>query len=135
MFKETYQFFGEELVCHVLTTNSFFAQEKDSYTYMRSLTTKAGYKYLRIDTTGQIGFPDILILKEKDYCLIEAKRLDNKKLVVLEDNLKWQYGQVAFAVRSFTLNLSYVLAVCKENKLAFIGQEQTICQLKRTILT
>jgi len=133
VFSDTYSFFDIELVCFSIETSSMFKVEKDSYTYLKRLSTTNGYKYYRIDTAGQIGFPDILLLKEREYCLIEVKRLENKNLVSLEDNLKWQYGQIAFALRSFKLNLDYLLAVCKENKLAFIGKENTVCHLKKSL--
>lgn len=135
MFLTNYTLFGAELVSWTIETNSSFVLEKDAYSYLKKVSTSSGYKYLRIDTVAQIGFPDILILKADTYCLIEAKRLERKNLEELENDLKWQYGQIAFAVRAFMLDLSYVLVVCKENKLAVIGKERTICHLKKTIRT
>jgi len=133
MFEKNYNFFGVELDCQVLTFSSTFHKESDAYAYLKKISTAAGYKYTRIETVNQIGFPDIILLKGERYFLIEAKRLDKKNLTSLEDDLKWQFGQIAFAVRSVTLELSYALVVCKDNKLAIIGQEQTLCRLKNSL--
>ena len=131
MFKPAYELFGLELVCSVIETSSNFKSEKDSYSYIKKLATSNGWKYARIDTVDQIGFPDILILREDDYYLFEAKKLKQKTLVSLEDSLEWQFGQLAFAVRAFTLKLSYAITVCYENKLAIIGREQLLCKMQQ----
>lgn len=76
-----------------------------------------------METQGQDGFPDILMLRGPEYLLIESKRLKTKKLVTIEDNLKFEFGQLPFAKRAFTLNLSYLLVVVKHNTIAFIGDK------------
>lgn len=133
MFSERYQFFDMELVSWEIETNSNFRLERDAYSYLKTLSTTNGYRYIRIETEGQQGFPDILLLRKKEYLLIEAKRLNKTKLVKIEDDLKWQFGQIAFAVRSFRLDMEYVIAVCKYNNLVFIGQEPTICRMQERI--
>ena len=134
MFNEQYTLFDEvELVCWQLETSSTFVLENDSYAYIKRLSSANGYRYLRVDTVGQMGFPDILMLRGEEYLLNEAKRLEKKRLCRIEDDLKWQFGQLAFALRAFTLGESYVISVCKQNKLAMIGQEQLICHLQKRI--
>lgn len=130
MFNTRYSLLGVDLVCDILHTKSTFRLEKDSYDFLKRITTNAGYKYSRIETIGQDGFPDVLIMKQDEYCMIEAKRLKKKRLVRLEDDLEWQFGQIGFAVRALTTGLNYVLVVCKDSTLAIIGQEQTLCRLK-----
>ena len=134
MFNSRYTILGVDLVCEELQTKSMFRLEKDVYDYLKRITTAAEYKYSRIETVGQDGFPDILIMKNHEYCLIEAKRLKKKRLVILEDDLEWQFGQIGFAVRALTTGLDYVLAVCKNNTIALIGKENTLCRLRRNQL-
>lgn len=133
MFEESYNLFGEELFCHVIKSNSPFNYEADSYTYIKKMSSKGGYKYLRIDTVDQIGFPDILLMKRSEYCMIEAKRLNKIHLVNLEKDLSWQFGQVAFAVRAIKLGLDYAIAVCKDYNLAIIAKERTLCNLRNNL--
>jgi len=121
MFNSTYNFFGHELVCLYLGTNSCFRLEKHSYTYIKKMFNT--WKFHRIETDNQDGFPDILMFKQDRYLLIEAKRLKKKKLNKLEDDLTWQFGQLGFAKRAFTKNLSYIIVVVKDNQIAFIGDK------------
>lgn len=97
-----------------------FSNEKKLTDYLKKLTQKAGWKYLRVDTANQMGFPDILLLKQKTYWQIEAKILRKKQLVSLEDDIKWQYGQIGYMKRALTLNLNYMLVVAKDNSIVFI---------------
>lgn len=121
MFNKTYNFFGHELVCKDYETSSWFKLETDGYKCIKK--TFSDFKYHRIDTVDQKGFPDILLLKGSEYLLIEGKRLKKKKLVKLEDDLTWQYGQLGFAKRAFTLGLTYMIFVVKNNHIAMIGEE------------
>jgi hypothetical protein len=134
MFLTNYNLLGEDLVCETYCTKSSFTKEKDSYIFIKKNFEDKGYRYVRVDTVNQIGFPDILLLKREIYLLIEAKRLKKKGLSIIEDDLEWQFGQLAFAVRSFTSGVNYAISVCKDNKIAFIGKEKEICRI-RDILT
>jgi len=133
MFEESYTMLGIELAVKEVTVGSFFRLESDIYNYLKRTTTSGGYKYQRMETVDQDGFPDVLLFKQEEYCLIEAKRLQKKFLASLEDDLKWQFGQIGFAVRCFTLNMDYLLVVGKANKLAFIGQEQSLWKMTRNL--
>lgn len=133
MFANRYEMLGMELVVVSLTTGSNFQLETKIYDYLKAKLTANDYKYYRIDTKAQMGFPDVLALKGDSYCLIEAKRLKKSKLVSLEDDLEWQFGQIAFAIRAFSLDLNYLIAVGKGSSLAFIGKEKMICQIKGTL--
>lgn len=132
MFADRYEMLGVELVVVRLATSSNFKLETKVYDCLKSKLTGKGYNYYRIDTKAQMGFPDILALKGDSYCLIEAKILKKAKLVSLEDDLEWQFGQIAFALRAFSLDLNYLIAVGKGSSLVLIGKEKTIC---RDILT
>lgn len=133
MFQKRYDLMSLGLIVEVIDISFKFRLEIDIYAYIKRLTQLAGFKYHRIDTVNQQGFPDILLLKNDDYCLIEAKMLKKKKLVSLEDDLEWQFGQIAYAVRAVTLEHDYLLAVGRHNKLALIGQEQTLCRLRKNL--
>lgn len=119
MFKPTYNFFGHELDCTVRHTSKAFKLEvKDMYPWLKIAFSK--WKWHRIDTVNQIGFPDILLLQGGRYRLIEAKILKKKQLNTIEDDLVFQPGQIPFMKRSLTLNLDYILVVAKDNQIAFI---------------
>lgn len=134
MFLNSYNLFGEELHCLTWQCSSKFKLEADSYTYLKRKANNAGTRYIRVDTVNQIGFPDILLLRQDEYCMIEVKRLKRKKLVSLENNLDWQYGQVAFALRAIKLKESYALAVVVDNTLALISKERTLCLIQSKLL-
>lgn len=121
-------FFGHNLTCIVHQTNCHFKTETRSYIYLKQLFK--GWKFNRIDTQRQQGFPDCLILKEDRYLLLECKQLKRKKLVSLEDNLTWQFGQLSFAERAFEHRLTYLITVAKGNEMAFIGKAECLKQIK-----
>ena len=120
VFQSTYQLLGMELACNIVQVPTPFKLEKDTYTYIRSRSVENGWKFLRIDTIDQIGYPDISIFREDTYNLIECKLLRKKQLASIEDDLHFEFGQLQFAVRAIKLNLNYTLAVGKGNQLAFI---------------
>lgn len=120
MFKDNYIFFGHSVDCLTIETNTTFKLEvPDMYPWLK--TKFNTWKFQRIDTTNQIGFPDILLLKKDKYVLMEAKILKKKTLNSIEDDLTYQFGQLAFMKRSLTLGLSYILVVGKGNLISFIG--------------
>lgn len=120
IFKPNYIFFGHSVDCLTIETNTTFKLEvPDMYPWLK--TKFNTWKFQRIDTTNQIGFPDILILKKERYGLMEAKILKKKSLNSIEDDLTYQFGQLAFMQRSLTLGLSYMLVVGKGNLISFIG--------------
>jgi hypothetical protein len=112
--------FDSPLVCKVVQTSGEFPLESKVYAYLKTLTRQDHWKFLRVDTTDQKGFPDILLLKQRTYWQIEAKLLKKKQLVSLEDDLHWQFGQVGYMKRALTLNLNYMLVVAKDTSIAFI---------------
>lgn len=119
-FQKQYVCLDAVVVCEVLHTTTAFSKERDIYKIIQRLSQAAGWKFIRVDTESQMGFPDVLLLKKDTYWQIEAKQLKNKKLVSLEDNLQWEFGQIAYMTRSIALGLNYMLAVSKGNQLAFI---------------
>jgi hypothetical protein len=126
-FKQSYIFFGHSVDCLTIETNTTFKLEvPDMYPYLKKYCNT--WKFQRIDTTNQIGFPDILLLKKGDYVLMEAKILKKKQLNSIEDDLKFEFGQIAFMKRSLTLGLSYILVVAKGNLISFIGDRVCLDQ-------
>jgi hypothetical protein len=120
IFQPNYSFFGNNVRCVVVETNKRFKLEvPDVYPWVKEYYK--GWKFLRTETPDQRGMPDLLLLQGDKYLMIEAKVLKQKKLVKLEDNLTWQFGQIAFMKRALTLGLSYKLVVAKDNLIAFIG--------------
>lgn len=111
---------GSVVECVVLQTATEFNKEVKVTDFIKRVSQKSGWKCLKIDTTGQIGFPDNLLLKRATYWQIEAKLLKKKKLVSIEDDLRYQFGQIAYMKRAFTLGLNYMLVVGKGHKIAFI---------------
>lgn len=97
--------------------------ETGVYEEIKRRANKFGWRYLRVDTTDQKGFPDILLLRKGEYWLIEGKLLKKKKLSSISDDIHWQFGQQAVMKRSITLNLNYMLAVGKGREVAFIKGE------------
>ena len=119
-FQDQYTLLNSVAECRVISSATEFSLEKQLTNFLSRLTRKAGWKYLRIDTTDQQGFPDILLLKRDTYWQIEAKLLKKKRLVSLENDLRYEFGQVAYMKRAFTLGLNYMLVVSKGSKIAFI---------------
>ena len=107
-------------VCTTLNTVATFSKEPKIHTVLKVLTRKKYWKYCRIETVNQIGMPDALLLRGDTYWLVEAKILKKKQLVSLENDLVWQFGQIAFMQKSLKNKLNYMLAVGKDNMLALI---------------
>jgi hypothetical protein len=121
MFKSSYDVFGRTVVCNVIQTTVRLKNERpETYNYLKKLTRKYGWKYYQIETLSQDGFPDILILRDDEYWMIEVKYLKRKTLKSIADDLEWQFGQLAVLNRSIVANLNYMLCVAKGDTLAFI---------------
>lgn len=122
MFLSSYTFFNSTVVCRTFDTAVEFDKETKIYTFLKNRASKLNWHYSRIDTDGQIGFPDILLLKKSTYWQIEAKLLKKKSLKNIQDDLRWQFGQLAYMKQALTLGLNYMLVVSKNNTIAFIMQ-------------
>lgn len=109
------------VVCkHVKTAKEFKLEVKDMYPYIKAQAQKFGWKYMRVETSDQDGFPDILLVRGSEYWFIEAKILKKKALVSLLDDLNWQFGQIGFMKRALTKRLRYILAVAKGKEIVYI---------------
>ena len=120
MFRNSYQFFGETVTCLSRQVTVNFTNETKLTDYLKKISRKNFWKYTKVDTIDQAGFPDILLLRQDEYWQIEAKILRRKKLVSLKDNLKWQFGQIGYMTNALTRNLNYLLIVAKNSHVAFI---------------
>jgi len=121
MFAEEYLFLENTVVtCKSLRVTTRFLKEDKMYEYINKIASKERWKVLRIDTTRKMGFPDLLLLRGPKYWQIEAKLLKKKNLISIEDDLHWQFGQLAYMQRALTINLNYILTVAKDNTIAFI---------------
>jgi hypothetical protein len=121
MFKQEYDFFGHKLACWYMTVGTTFTLELKSYPFIKKVWNARGYKAIRMETSHPDGFPDFLIIKGKEYILMEVKVLKKKQLKVLEDDLVWQFGQLPYMKRSLSQGFNYILTVVKDNQLAYIG--------------
>lgn len=97
--------------------------ETELYPYIKNTVQANGYMYNRIETPAQDGVPDILITQGMSYSWIEVKRLTKPKLQVVEDDLKWQFGQLGFLKRCAHSKTAYVLAVVKQDNLCLLHSE------------
>ncbi len=120
VFQPNYTLFGMELTCNIVSAPNPFKLERQTYHFIRKHSVEDYWKVLRIDTTDQIGYPDLSLYKEQSYNLIECKLLKKKNLVSIEDDISFEFGQFPFMVRALKLKLNYTLAVAKGNQLAFI---------------
>lgn len=118
-FNKTYDFFGVPLVCNVLRTSGTFALETDIYKFINKRTRNDAL-FKRVETTLQDGFPDIALFRGVEFLLIECKLLRKKRLVSVQDDLTFEYGQLPFMFNAVELKLNYALTVAKGNELAFI---------------
>ena len=123
VFQPTYNLFGHELTCKTIQVGSAFILERNVDHWVKNYFQPKGWSYNKIDTQRQHGFPDILLLRKSNYIMIEDKLLRKKQLLSLEDDLKWQFGQLAFAKRSLSRGNNYLLCVGKNKTIAFIGDE------------
>ncbi len=119
--QEEYEIFGKRVACVELQATRSFRLEGETYPYLASILKRLRYKVMRVDTTNQIGMPDLLCLKGDEYILIEVKRLKRQKLTNILDNLHWQPGQVPFMLQALIKQQSYLLIVAKGNRLLVIG--------------
>ncbi len=126
-----YEIMGLRVACIEVQATRSFSLEHQVYTYLRPIFNKHGYKFVRVDTQNEIGMPDCLCLKGKEYSLIEVKLLKTKKLVSLLDNVSWQPGQIPFMLQALNKNQSYLLIIAKDRKLLIIGEEDYV----RTMLS
>lgn len=126
MFADKYICLNSVVVCKVVQTATEFLREDKIYEVIKRLSRNDGWAYRRVDTTNQMGFPDILLLKGQTYWQIEAKILKKKELVSIEDDLTWQFGQLGYLQTSVSKGLNYMLAVGKGSKLAFIKGENSV---------
>lgn len=120
MFAERYALFDSTWACRSWQVQAKIANETGTYGYIKKLVRSHGWKYKRVETIDQDGFPDIMVFKGPNYWAIESKMLTKRKLVRIEDDLKWQPGQLPFMKRSHTLNMNYMLLIYGKGTMASI---------------
>ena len=124
IFQDSYIIFDKDVNCCVLPVSKPIRLETAVYKFIKEHFI--GWDCRRMETPDQDGFPDVLLMKGKEYILIEAKVLKKKKLVSVADDIKYEFGQLAFMARSFTKGRPYLLAVGKGTQVAFIGKKETL---------
>lgn len=123
---QEYEVMGLRVVCKELRATRSFSLEDQVYPYLKKIFNRKGYRFIRVDTTNQIGMPDCLCLKGPEYVLIEVKMLKTKKLVSILDNMTWQPGQIPFMLQAILKKQCYLLIVAKDDKLLVIGEKDYV---------
>lgn len=129
MFAPRYTVFEKEVCCAVVQQASAFKRESSVYKALTELAQEKGWRRFRIETKDQQGFPDMLFVRRGEYWLVEAKMLHKARLVYVEDDLVWQFGQLAFMNRALHYGNPYALVVAKGRSLACIvgGPDDVAC--------
>lgn len=124
VFLPEYNVLGVPLVGKIYRTRGRASLEKDAYGAIKRAAEKLGWLYNRIETASMDGMPDIFVSRGHEYAYIEVKRLKLQRLRVIEDQLDWQYGQLAFMKRCSRNGSHYLLMVVKGHEVA-VYKEQT----------
>lgn len=70
-------------------------REQAFYAWLKRAAERRGWLYLRLETRNQDGLPDCLVTRGPEYWLIEIKCLKKPRLLSIQDDLTWQFGQLA----------------------------------------
>lgn len=97
-----------------------FKVETQLYTFIKNKSTSRGWRYIRIENKLQNGFPDIVLMKAFDYCLVEAKVCRKAKFNSIIDDVKWQVGQIDFFYRSIKAGCKQLVAVYHKDIVHYI---------------
>ncbi len=106
-----YDVFGYGLVGVSCSHKATFNRETELYHVVQNAAQAHGWEYCRIENKLQNGTPDIFLFRAHDYWLIEAKMLRKTLLRSIEDDLKWQPGQLTFMLRALRSKANYMLIV------------------------
>ena len=120
MFKAEYTVLGSPLHGIIVSCKGTIQKESDYYPYIKRAAESLNWLYNRIETCDKRGMPDILVTRGDEYWLIEVKRLKKKELKSIEDDLHWQFGQLAFMKNCMRNGSRYILVVVKENTVLWL---------------
>lgn len=115
MFNTEYTVLGSDLQGVILPCKSLIRVEADYYPVVKRAVECNNWIYNRLETRDKRGMPDIFVTRAYEYWYIEVKRLKKKVLVSIEDDLLWQFGQLAFMKNCMRNRSRYILAVVKEH--------------------
>lgn len=115
MFLTEYNVLGSPLQGIIIPCKGIIQKEQEYYAVIKRAAESCNWLYNRIDTCDKRGMPDILVSRGPEYWYIEVKRLKKKELVCIEDDLTWQFGQLAFLKSCMRNRSRYILVVVKEN--------------------
>ena len=133
MFLANYTIFEDEYVCTIVQSKSVFNKEMAVYPKLKTVFEKDGWLFNRVETGGKDGIPDIFIAKGDDYYFIEVKMLHKKALKNVADDLKWQFGQLAFLKKAAMKKIHYILLVVKESTCCFIRRKDETFNLSNAL--
>lgn len=124
MFLTEYTLFGNTLTGLIVPVSGKpIALEDEYYVKIKHVAERLDWNYYRLETVGKDGVPDILVTRADEYWFIEVKRLKKKKLKTIQDDLQWQFGQLAFMTRCFRNKTHYILAVVKDNTALYLKEK------------
>lgn len=110
---------GIPLVCEQHDIGKPIRLETKIYDHVNRRMSSSGWRYQRIDTTDQRGFPDLFLTKGDQYIQAEAKLQKVKTLRSLKQ-LSWEPGQLAYALKSFLNKEPYLILTGLDTTLTFI---------------
>lgn len=123
IFLTSYNVLGSPLTGIIRPVSGLIAREDDFYPHIKKAAERRDWSYFRLETVGKDGMADILVTRDAEYSFIEVKRLKKKKLQSVEDDLQWQFGQLAFIKRCLRNSTRYILAVVKDNSVLYLKGE------------
>ena len=118
--ERTYDVFGVCYACTEAHARTTFDREFDVYPRLKEAFESCGWLFNRVETAQKDGFPDIIVAKGDDYFFVEVKMLHKRVLKDIAEDLKWQFGQLAFLKKADMRGVHYLLVVAKEDRLFFI---------------
>lgn len=123
MFKTEYNVLGSPLHGVVAPCRGTISREADYYSVIKRAAESRNWLYNRIETCDKRGMPDIFVTRGSEYWYVEVKRLRKKNLQSIEDDLHWQFGQLAFLKNCMRNRSRYILVVAHTNSALWLKGE------------
>lgn len=123
IFQTTYNVLGAPLVGIIRPVGATISTELAFYPHLKRAAENYDWNYFRLETAGKDGMADVLVTNGAKYSFIEVKRLKKKALKSVEDDLTWQFGQLAFMKKCLRNKTHYILAIVNERSALYLKGE------------
>lgn len=100
-----------------------FKLERDVYVEISARASREAWSSVRIEDKLARGTPDMILLRQKEYCFVEAKFLKKGLLTDPLTQLEWQPGQLAFLKRAIRSGFRYMLVIGTNDGLWYLAGE------------